>query len=143
MLPYRPPYFSPLQPAWLLHLRGRIHRFEAFRLLPIKGFWGATCERSESKRIRQRTVTVCPLTAILGEILTLHANDLLQCVERFHQISLVRHDLINVLVGSGDLVNNVDILPAFNALGLLDKVFLGECVLGLCPTHYSTGTVAA
>ncbi len=60
----------------------------------------------------------------------LHAHHLLKRVHHLDQIRLVRHDLVDVLVGSRDLVEHALVLAADDALGLGGQVGDGEPMLG-------------
>src|SRR6185503_9705648 len=46
------------------------------------------------------------------------AQDLLQRMHHLHEVGLVRHDLVDVLVGARDLVDHALVLAADDAFGL-------------------------
>jgi len=48
----------------------------------------------------------------------LHAQDLLQLSHDLHQVCLLRHHMLDVLVGFGRFVNDAAILTTLHALGL-------------------------
>ena len=60
------------------------------------------------------------------EFLALYAKDLLQRVHDLDEVGLVGHHLVDVLVGTGDLVEHAAILAADDALGLRLEILRGE-----------------
>jgi hypothetical protein len=47
-------------------------------------------------------------------------------VHGFNQVDLVFHNLIDVLVGTRDFVDNALVLTAFDSFGLVDQIFPAE-----------------
>ena len=64
-------------------------------------------------------------TAAAGVPLTLDRDDLLQGMHHLHQVRLVGHDAVDVLVGAGDLIEHPLVLAALDSLGLLLQVLSG------------------
>ncbi len=73
----------------------------------------------------------------------LTVRDLFEPVHNVHQVVLVRHDGVDVLVGARDLVDQALVLAVLYALGLLLQVFAGEAPCGLAATHTPAGAVGA
>src|ERR1700752_4365170 len=71
------------------------------------------------------------------------AEYLLQRVDDLDEIGLVRHHLVDVLVGAGDLVQHAAVLAADDALGLLLQVGGGESFLRRVAAHLAAGNVRA
>src|SRR5699024_11819573 len=65
----------------------------------------------------------------------LHAHNLRERMHHVHQISLVGHDLVDILVGARNFVDDVVILAAFHALGLSAQVIQIEAFLGCSSAH--------
>src|SRR5258708_9130044 len=111
--------------------------------LPHDGVSGALCARSvpgrrepaaaASRRRRRREVI----------LLALDAQQLLQRVHHLHQVRLVGHDLVDVLVGAGDLVDHAAVLAANHALSLQLEIFRRETALRFIPAHSPAGAVRA
>src|SRR6266581_2434723 len=74
---------------------------------------------------------------------TLHADDLLQRMNDLHEIGLVGHHLLDVLVSPRDLVEHALVLAAFDTLRLRDEVRAREAALRLAAAHAAPGTVGA
>lgn len=72
---------------------------------------------------------------------TFDANHLFQRVQDVSQIILILHDLINILVGSGNLINDPLVLATDYAGSLLHQIGFGKLFLGSGSTHSSTGTM--
>ena len=70
--------------------------------------------------------------------LALHAKDLLQGGDDLHQVLLLGHDDVDVLVGRGDLVDHLVVLPALHAVGLRGEVCRRERALGLAAGEAAT-----
>ena len=62
----------------------------------------------------------------LSRVLTLDADHLFQRVAHFHQVGLIGHYAVNILVGAGYLVDHAFVLAANDALRLFFEVVLGE-----------------
>ena len=60
-----------------------------------------------------------------------------------HQIRLVFHNLIDVLVGAWDFVDNAFVLTALDTLSLNLQIFFGEAFLCFGTTHASPRAVGA
>src|SRR5262245_47625299 len=63
----------------------------------------------------------------------LHADHLLERMDQFGQVALVRHHLVDVLVRARDLVDHATVLAALDARGLCREVELAEAALRLGP----------
>ncbi len=79
----------------------------------------------------------------LVECLSFYAQDLFEGVNGIHQVRLVFHDLVDVLVGARDLVDNTFILAALDAGSLRNQVFPGELTLRNSSRHPTSGAVRA
>src|SRR6266581_9237906 len=79
----------------------------------------------------------------LPAFLPFNANHLLQRVNDVHQVGLVGHHLLDVLVGPRDLVEHALVLAAFDALSLRDEVRAREAALGFAAAHAAAGAVGA
>src|SRR5262245_40968930 len=73
----------------------------------------------------------------------LHAQDLLERVHHLHQVGLVRHDLVDVLVGARDLVEHALVLAADDALRLGLQIRDGKRLLGRVAAHPAPRAVGA
>src|SRR5438105_880671 len=72
-----------------------------------------------------------------------HAKHLTQLGDHLDQVLLLFHDLPDVLVGAGNLVEDPAVLAALDALGLLPQVVDGEAFLGLAPAHLPARSVGS
>src|SRR5690606_26131274 len=72
-----------------------------------------------------------------------HAHHLLQGMQDLGQVALVGHHFIDVLVRPGNLIDHAFVLAADDALGLPDKVGLGEALGRGRAAHAPAGTVGA
>src|SRR3954454_15875898 len=76
-------------------------------------------------------------------VLPLDANHLLQRRHDLHEVFLLRHDAVDVLVGLRELVEDAAVLPALDALGLPLEVPHGERFSRLGAAHATTGAVGS
>src|SRR5438094_964208 len=65
----------------------------------------------------------------------LDAEHLLQRVQHLHEVGLVRHHLVDALVGAGDLVQHAAVLAADDALRLRFQILDGESLLRCVTAH--------
>src|SRR5882672_12432214 len=70
-----------------------------------------------------------------GFWLSLHAQHLLESVQRLDEVRLVRHHLVDVLVGAGDLVEHTLVLSTHDSCRLLLQVGNGKPFLGGVAAH--------
>src|SRR5690349_7620788 len=75
--------------------------------------------------------------------LAFHAENLLENVYDLDQVVLVRHHLVDVLVGAGNLVQHAFVLAADHAFGLLLEIRDRELLCRLVATHAPSGAVGA
>src|SRR5688572_7781805 len=59
------------------------------------------------------------------------------------QVGLRGDHRVNVLVGTRRFIDHARVLAALNALGRLDMILNGECLLGSATAHLAAGSVAA
>src|SRR5699024_3536874 len=71
----------------------------------------------------------------------LDTDHLAQVCDDLHQVGLCFDDRLQVLVGTGDLVHDPDVLTAFHATGLGEQVPARERLAGLGPAHTSARPV--
>src|SRR4051794_2218941 len=72
---------------------------------------------------------------------TFDAQHLLEGVHDLDEIGLVRHYLVDVLVGAGNLVQHALVLAAEDAFGLRFQILNGEALLRRVSAHASSGAV--
>src|SRR5699024_11600122 len=70
----------------------------------------------------------------------LDTDHLTQVCDDLHQVGLCFDDRLQVLVGTGDLVHDPDVLTAFHTTGLGEQVPARERLAGLGPAHTSART---
>src|SRR5512132_1046918 len=73
----------------------------------------------------------------------LYAYHLLQSVYDLHQVALVRHHLVDVLVGARDLVQDPFVLSAYDISCLFDQIRNRILLLGLGAAHPPAGPMRA
>src|SRR5437870_3785114 len=71
----------------------------------------------------------------------LDAEHLLERVDHLDEIGLVRHHLVDVLVGAWNFVEHALVLAADDALRLALQVLHGECLLCRIAAHPAPGAV--
>jgi hypothetical protein len=62
-------------------------------------------------------------------------------MQDFSQIVLVRHNLVNILVGTWDFVKHAFVFPTDNTGCLLYQIILGKALFGGSSTHTTTGAM--
>src|SRR5512134_4038157 len=72
-----------------------------------------------------------------------HADDLLKGMDDLDKVRLVRHYLVDRLVGRRDLVDDAFVLAADDTARLLFQIFQIEFLVGGIPAHEAAGTVRA
>src|SRR5882672_3414920 len=75
--------------------------------------------------------------------LSLHAQHLLEAVQHLDEIRLVRHHLVDVLVGAGDLVKHPFVFSTHYSRGLKFQIRNGKPLLCRLTAHAAPGAVGA